>query len=407
MTTPVQAMPITTIGIEVRSMRQEDWESVRAMTVQGFAQPVSRVDRVHSSIEQEEGQVLTEGGQVRAALRIERIGQFFGGCSVRSAGIASVVVAPEFRGKGAGTFLLSKVLRGLRAEGVAISTLFPTSVGFYRSLGYEIGGAWTQFQLPIRSLPRKGNGVVDEATKSDFGRVTSSYRNYATTSTGLVDRSQSWWNRRVLPESDEYPTYSYLTHTAGRITGYVIYSQCPESSAAAPYSYSLLCHDLVWEDVASIHTLLRFISSHVALGIDLIWPGPVNEPLGCIIDSRDVRIYQSARWMIRLVDVVRALESRGYPRGVSASVEFAVDDPIISENNIAVGLGVAGGHGKVTRLESASNRIPIGVLGSIYTGWMRAGEAQRLGHLPRATPGEIHAFESIFAGSKPWVMDRF
>ena len=76
-------------------------------------------------------------GDLVGGLGILFMGQWFGGRSVRTGGIAAVGVPPEERGEGAAEALMTSVLRGLRKRGVPISTLYPSNLRLYRKVGYE------------------------------------------------------------------------------------------------------------------------------------------------------------------------------------------------------------------------------------------------------------------------------
>src|SRR5215469_5567362 len=64
--------------------------------------------------------------------------QWWHGRAVPMAGVASVKVAPEHRGKGIGRQLMTAVLALIAERGYPLSALFPATMPLYRSLGWEL-----------------------------------------------------------------------------------------------------------------------------------------------------------------------------------------------------------------------------------------------------------------------------
>ncbi|MGI9017014.1 MAG: GNAT family N-acetyltransferase, partial [Euzebya sp.] len=62
-------------------------------------------------------------------------GQWLGGRRVPMAGIGSVIVVPEARGRGVGGALVNAVLSQAAEQGDVISCLYPTAPGVYRRFG--------------------------------------------------------------------------------------------------------------------------------------------------------------------------------------------------------------------------------------------------------------------------------
>ena len=56
------------------------------------------------------------------------------------AGVSSVKVAPEDRGRGVGRLLMTAVLDEIAAHRYPLSALYPATMPLYRSLGWELAG---------------------------------------------------------------------------------------------------------------------------------------------------------------------------------------------------------------------------------------------------------------------------
>ncbi len=394
------------MNLNVRPLREEDRELVRAMTEQSFALSAAHLD-LHASTPLDESWVITCDGTVQGALRVERVGQFFGGVSVPCAAISAVQVVPAWRGRGLGRTLMQEVFAELRSAGLLISTLYPATVGSYRRLGYEFAGAYTRYRLPLTALPsRRIPTEVEPCDGESRGTIASCYHRHAKRSTGMLDRTERWWTRRVFNESTHSPVYCYRVGPNSGLGAYVIYTQEPAPSDFG-HSYDLVCRDLIWHDVDGAEALLGLLAAHPVVGVELKWPGPIEEPLFGFIDALQIRIERSSRSMTRLVDVTGALETRSYPPHLQVAVDLRVEDPIISANAGVIRLSVSGGVGKVTTCRTARAAVDVGALAAMYTGWLPAREAARAGRLKDAAVDDVETLEAIFAGPKPWMLDIF
>ncbi len=92
------------------------------------------------------------GGRMVASATWHDMQQWWHGRSLRMAGVAAVMVAPEFRGRGVGRTLMTEVLDAIARRGYPLSVLFPATTPIYRSLGWEMAGGDYRISLPARSL---------------------------------------------------------------------------------------------------------------------------------------------------------------------------------------------------------------------------------------------------------------
>ena len=93
-------------------------------------------------------------GRPAAGAAIQDMRQWWLGRPVPMAGVSSVTVAPEYRGRGIGRMLMTVLLDEIAAQGYPLSALFPATMPLYRSLGWELAGARDTVVIPARSLRR-------------------------------------------------------------------------------------------------------------------------------------------------------------------------------------------------------------------------------------------------------------
>ena len=91
-------------------------------------------------------------GTPAGGLALYRMGQWFGGRPVPLVGVGAVAIAPEHRGTGTAERLMEGTLRELRAEGIALSGLYPATQRLYRKGGYEQAGGRYHYSMPLARL---------------------------------------------------------------------------------------------------------------------------------------------------------------------------------------------------------------------------------------------------------------
>ena len=93
-----------------------------------------------------------DGPRLVAAARYHLMRQCWQGRWQPMAGVASVMVAPEDRGRGTGRALMTAMLELIASRDYRISALYPATSALYRSMGWEIAGVRDRIRLPARSL---------------------------------------------------------------------------------------------------------------------------------------------------------------------------------------------------------------------------------------------------------------
>jgi predicted N-acetyltransferase YhbS len=165
-------------------------------------------------------------GRVSGGLVEVPMGQWFGGQSVSTLGLAGVAIAPEAHGQGLALGLVRHTLRAARQRGVALATLYPCTFRLYRKAGFELVGSYCRFTLQLRQLTRMPRPAAVEALSDQWQpAVESAYREVARQHNGYLDRGAYVWNRVRRPDleharafgvlgGDGLEGYVYLTVTA-------------------------------------------------------------------------------------------------------------------------------------------------------------------------------------------------
>lgn len=346
------------------------------------------------------GRALIEDGALRAVILVEPSGQFFGGRAVASTLLRIMAVDLPHRGRGLGAWFIRDILHECREAGIALAVHAPRVSSTFRRVGFEFALSGMEYSAPLGATsPHRGLPV--EAWDGDLPALMACYDRVATGSNGLFERTPEWWVERILLGDESAPIYTFVVKRGSEIAAYVVYAQ-ERIPGADPVLYHVAVRDLAWEDIAAAQALLGLLRHHLPRGQQLRWHGPRNDALPLILDVVP-EITGIIPWMLRLIDVPLALSQRGYSPALEATLDLTVNDGVIPENAGSWRVTASEGRGSVERIPAARLRVDIGTLAALYTGWLSAREARRLGRLHGATDREIALLELLFDGPPAWL----
>jgi predicted acetyltransferase len=343
-------------------------------------------------------------GELVAGLGYVPMGQWFGGANVPCVGISVVGVGAGYRRSGVGSAMLRLMLDELHQSGVPLSSLYPATVSFYQRAGYERAGYRVTYEVPLDAIDVREDGLeMVPFTEKDYPTIHELYDRRARLSSGHLDRPAWMWKVRL--ESEERKLFRYLISRDGVPEGYIVYSQ---GDIKAPITLEVC----VLTPEAG-RRVLTFLAGHRSMIEFATWiGGPLDpllyllrEPLVGVTRSR-VKIVRSMDWMLRLLDVPKALTLRGYPPGLSAELHLDVRDDSLPSNNGRIVLELQGGRGEVRPGGEGRIRAHVRDLAALYSSFMSPAELLTLGSLA-ASDADLALLGAVFAGPRPWMPDMF
>jgi predicted acetyltransferase len=344
-------------------------------------------------------------GRIVAGLGFARIGQWYGGRSVALAAITAVGAAPDVRGTGAGTTLLRGTLEELRAAGMPLAALYPSSLRFYRRAGFERAGQRMYYELPLEAID------VDEPAldlvpiePAQYDEVKSIYAARARRSSGNLDRPDWMWVLRLEPK-DKQP-HRFLVRSAGQNDGYVVFMQ---GTRAKPLSVLDACA----LTPAAGRRILGLLAGYRSMVEHVTWTGGPLDAFAYVLGEQlsggarnKVKVTRTLDWVLRIVDAAAALEARGYPRQLQAELHFELRDDVLAANAGRFVLRVADGCGVVRQGGDGRIRLDTRDLAAIYTGFMAPHERAYLGTIT-GPADDLTLAGAVFGGPRPWIADMF
>ena len=353
-------------------------------------------------IGREQFRVIRRGSKVLGGLAYYRMGQWFGGRSLPMAGIAGVAVAPEFRTAGIAAELMVETLRDLFEQGVPISTLYASTQRLYRKVGYEHGGTAYIHQLPLDAIGRRQAVLpmhqVTAESRAPFERLAESR---ARVTNGNLQRSDGMWERLFFFRDKH--CYAYLIGEEAKPQGSLVYYH----GALDDHGYfDLHVRDMVAMTPQAADSLWSFLRGHRSMSGSVFWCGPANDPLLGLPSEAPFRVDSPYRWMLRIVDLTKALSLRGYPQNIEADLHLEIEDSVIPQNNGRFVLHVTRGEARVEPGGRGELRCTIDGLAPLFSGFLPPRQLHVLGWVD-APEAALQVATELFAGPEPWMSDMF
>lgn len=358
---------------------EADLPALKRLMHHAFASPPEGAERWVQQAGFGEFRVVApqESATAEACLLRIPMGQYFGGRSVPMVGIAGVAVAPEARGRGTARWMMSRTLEESREQGFALSALYASTQALYRSVGYEQAGHYATVRLPTTRIDARDRAAeVRPLLDSDDAAVKRCYAGFAGTFNGMLDRGTYCWSRVRLLREQPFAGFG-VANSRGELDGYLYLTQ---TRAPGSMEAHLQVSDFAFITAQAGRRMLGFLADFSTTVASVVLPGGVLPAISSLMDAHHYTIDRHEIWMLRILDVARALEARGYPSCIAARLFIEVEDAVLADNAGGWVLVVAGGRGTVRR-ESSSGTLRCSVRGlaAIYAGLYTATQARLLG----------------------------
>jgi predicted acetyltransferase len=338
---------------------------------------------------------------------------WFHGALVPTTGLAGVAVTAEHRGSGLLRPLVTAVLAEARERGEVISTLFPSSAGIYRSLGYEIVGSVDTATIPMSALaavPAPATVRTRRAEPDDLDALHAVYTAWASGQNGPLSRATddnfAMTAAKITGDDDGATGVTLAVTDDGEVVGFADWhrGQGYESTNA------VVVRDLVSLTPDAARSLWRVLGSFsaVAGSVRLTtsggWSG--TDPARLVLPNHAATV-TSEPYMLRVLDVVRALETARLAP-LTAQVPFAVADPRTPDLDGSWVLEVAAGSVRVTTTPHDSTGLVFTAAGLAlsYAGAQSCANLRLAGHL--RGPADLDTtWDALWGGRQVHVRDDF
>lgn len=386
-------------ALEIRTLDPGDLDQVADLGAHSFGGPRPALDLDTRPVPPEDTVAAYRGTRLVGTVVVHRFTQTFGGRGVPCGGVAGVMVAPDQRGTGLSRTMLAAATAAMRARGEPISALYPTTASLYRSVGYEIAGWWGRRAVAVRDLPAPSGTVTWAPVDPADPVVATVAAGTVAGRDGWVLPSARWWRSWAARRTETgATTWTWLGTRAGAPVAVVSYGHADSERAL----FDLDADVVLGVDAPALADALAFLGANGTTGDRLLTtlPGPLLARL--VREGSRIPTQRDWPWMVRIVDLPGAVAARGWPAGVSLSVDLRVtppthvpDDPVGGDWVLRVADGAAtctpGGSGAVT--------VASTDLAALWTGHLDPAQLVSEGRLAGATPDQVGALRAACAGS--------
>lgn len=378
-----------------------DLDAVHYLVRQGFGMGREVFERYRALFGAEAMRVFRRGGQVSACAAVFDTDQWFGGRPVPARGVACVTVDPAARGAGLGSALMRAVLEEARGAGRALSVLYPATRPLYAMAGYGPAGVRIEWSAPAAALahPRAVARPIRQHPP-DPDALAALRRGELARSNGMLERGAALWAMHLDPLGEGEADLFLLPGSDGP-AGY--------AAILPPRERRLLVPDLCVAGRRATAEALALLAGYRGQVDTVRWCGGPDDPLVHLAHDCGAVPAHYEEWMLRVVDVERALAGRGYPPDATESLLLDVTDPLLPGNHGRFRLVPVEGRGRVERLAPQGDvdlTLHIAALAPLFTGH-RGAAALRVAGLVDGTDDAIRRAERLFAGPRPWMSDQF
>ena len=395
------------MSIEVRTMREEDWDGFVNVRVDSYHQPASAMNDNRHLFDLSEMRCLFEDGVMKATGRVYPFRQRLHGQWLEMGGVASIATCLEDRGRGFIRRIMSEIFQELREKGVPLATLYPSVYAFYRKFGYEIVSekrTITVANAPQLIVEPRQKGKIRRGTEADHERVRELYERKAALTQGYLDRNEAMWRDRILrvPYMNE-PRRLYLWHDEnGAAQAYLLLDPISDDG-------KIRIKELVSLTADGIAALLTLMTQDNLLK-EWILETELEFPMPTLLHNPRVETAVTPSFMARIVDVQTAWRTVA-PVARSGRAVLGVEDAMCEWNNGAWELTVENGRGHV---QAAGDRNAVQASGDIsvwtqlFYGYLTLDQAIFSGKLTIYDETILPFLSRLWAtDKKPMMIDAF
>lgn len=350
--------------------------------------------------------VLRDGDAIPAMLRRVDMGQYFGGRCVGLMGIAGVGTAPECRGRGYARQMMELIVREAYEQGVPLGGLYASTQALYRQSGYEQAGHRFLTKIPLSRLIGIGKARrVVALTEADHPRVEAVYRKFAAHWPGALERAAYGWTRIRKMWDAEYQGFGVLDD-ASELGGYLYLSQARD---AATGRQELTLSDVAFTSADHARSLIGLLADFEPMANTVTVAGGPMHPLVTLLPQQRYEVKLKDYWMLRVINVSKAIEDRGYSSAVRGGLTLEIRDDVVSANSGAWRVEIEGGRATAKRGSIAdAGRIVCDIKGlaAMYSGLYTPRQAALLG-LCEGDEAGFDVLGAAFAQGTPSMSDHY
>ncbi len=341
-----------------------------------------------------------------------------GGAAVPSAGITWVGIMPTHRRRGALRQLMTSMFDDAEQRREPLAVLWASEGSIYQRFGYGLSTVASSIEIEheraILVPPNPPSGNVRIVEEGEARRLFEPiFEHNRARIPGFFSRNDTWWQIEVLADFKwarrgfERRFYAIHESESGQPDAYAMYRVKQEWANSVPGS-ELAVMEIMALDGDALREMWRFI-----FGVDLVKrittrSGSAHEPLMLMLaEPRRVNLRVRDGMWLRILDVVAALERRGY--SADGTLVLEVRDEFMPHAGGRFRLTTSGGRGTVARTDDAADiDLEATDLGAVYLGGFTLGDLARAGRTRELRSGaRARADAMLYSPVEAWCPEVF
>lgn len=385
---------------EVRIVEADDelWGRYTVLAERAYGHPVQDIALLGPHADR---RVALRGGQVIAGGMGLLVPQYFGGRPVPAVSMACGCVAPEERGRRLAARLAAERLRAVRERGAVVASLWTASTGYAARLGWAAPARVFSYTVPTGALAGAFTGAgfeIAHAPSADGVRDE-----WAARWNGPWQRP-AWWDGWQTSRHPGLATYTLARPgQAARAVVSVTAGRGPGGER------QLVVQDMWADDPAAAGAAFAFLGRHHSR-IPTVTLARTGLPPAPFLDRLSHAAAVTARtwhpWMLRILDLKRAVLLRGWPEHVELELPVeVVTEP--GDGTDRYTLRVSSGTGVLEpTIREGLVTLSRGQFAVWYAGGYRSTAAALLDGI-RGHPAAVARLLAATGEREPWLADYF
>jgi predicted acetyltransferase len=356
-----------------------------------------------------------DGGVMGAKMATLPFLMCWGGRDIHCGGVSAVGTLPSHRRRGLLRELMSRAFQTMREHNQPVAMLWASMAAIYQRFGYGMGFSGSLYDFDPRELRfvdamRVPGRVRLYKAEQALPLLEGVYRRFMAPRTLMLHRADRWqWDGFVLDTWGEGPPPLIAVYEeAGEALGYAPYTVSERTRQTAGPSQQALVRELAWLTPAAHRGLIEYFAGYDLADSIRILRVPVDDPLfHQVQEPRLLKPRMRDGTLVRIVDIVPALEGRGYT--ADGALVLEVSDDLCPWNSGCWELTVEGGAGRVKPAGRAPDlRLGPRALAVLASGHQSATMLARGGMLVADDPGALRTADAIFRTAyAPLCFDGF
>ncbi|TNE36792.1 MAG: GNAT family N-acetyltransferase [Alphaproteobacteria bacterium] len=319
-------------------------------------------------------------------------------------GVTIVCTDPAYRRQGLVRKTMTQILHAAHERGVPIAILWASMGAIYQRFGYGLATNWNAYAIAPKAITFRDKIPLDGCVRRIKNRDAALeiagplYDTSIKQSTLSIRRDTARWNWLLPKDEKKARNFAAWFDASGTPRGYLIYEL--EGKIDDDGMYQILSVvDFIWSDMNACRGLWQYLADHDLGRTVKMNFRPDDDPVTTLLlEPRGLKRRVSDGIWLRVVDVDKALEARGYDMDGSLTLTIEKDD-LCPWNEGTWSLTVKNGEAKAEKTALAKGDITLApqALATLISGYRNASQLSASEQITGAEGNKLRALDLLFS----------